>query len=110
MHFPAANDPKRFASCGVEISASCPPPESNASGSKQHGPFGQKGSLAALVTDGQVAAGLALVHADLGRDALPELGDVADDADHPAAVAQAGPQGNKLFPPCLVPPAEALPP
>jgi len=50
-------------------------------GGKHHGPFGTKGFLAGVGADGQVAAGLALVHTDLGGDPLPQLGDVADDAD-----------------------------
>src|SRR5262249_60307740 len=43
--------------------------------------------LADLGSDGQVAAGLALVHPDLGGDPLLELGNVADDADHAAPLA-----------------------
>src|SRR5580704_6438720 len=66
------------------------------------------GSLAGLGTDGQVAAGLAFADADLGGDALPELGDVADDADHSAAFAQAVEHGHDLFEGVLIQAAEAL--
>jgi hypothetical protein len=55
-----------------------------------------------------VAAGRVLVDADLGGDALPELGDVADDADHAAAFAQAVEHGHDLFEGVLVQAAEAL--
>src|SRR5205814_4957730 len=64
--------------------------------------------LAALGSDGQVAAGLSLVHPDLGGDALPELDDMADDADHAAALAQAVKHGHHLFQGVLVQAAEAL--
>jgi hypothetical protein len=55
-----------------------------------------------------VAASLTFVHADLGGDALPQLGDVADDADHAAALAQAVEHGHHLFEGFLVEAAEAL--
>src|SRR5580658_7058959 len=75
---------------------------------QDHGPFRINESLAGLGPDGQVAASLALVHADLGRDALPQLGDVADDTDHPAAFAQAVEHGHHLFQGVLIQAAEPL--
>src|SRR5215472_7238818 len=57
---------------------------------------------------GQVTAGVALVHADLGGDALLELGYVADDADHPASLAQPVEHGHHLVQGLLVQAAEAL--
>src|SRR5260370_35440383 len=58
--------------------------------------------------DGQVAAGLTLADLDLSGDALPELGHVADDAHHPAALAQAVEHGHHLLEGVLVEAAEAL--
>ena len=52
--------------------------------------------------------GLAFADADLGGDALPELGDVADDADHAAAFPQAVEHAHHLFEGVLVQAAEAL--
>src|SRR5580704_4612863 len=70
--------------------------------------YGSAEHRADLAADGQVAAGAALVHADLGRDALLQLGDVADDADHPASLAQAVEYGHYLVQGLLVQAAEAL--
>src|SRR3974377_1016049 len=56
----------------------------------------------------QVTAGVALVHADLSGDALPQLGYVADDADHPASPAQPVAHGHHLVQGLLVRAAEAL--
>src|ERR1700733_7868728 len=61
-----------------------------------------------LAADGQVTAGAALVHADLGRDALLQLGDMGDDADHPASRPQAVENGHRLVQGLLVQAAEAL--
>src|SRR5580698_5637180 len=54
------------------------------------------------------AAGLALVHPELGRDALAELGDMADDADAATAFAQAVEDVHHLFEGFLIQAAEAL--
>src|SRR5712692_8445006 len=71
-------------------------------------PFGISKVLGGMGADGQVAAGLALADLDLGRDALPELGYVADDAHHPASLAQAVEHGHHLLEGVLVEAAEAL--
>src|SRR5580693_2247357 len=71
-------------------------------------PFGINLLLVCVGTDGQVAACVAFVDADLGGNALPQLGDVADDADHPAAFAQAVEHGHHLFQGVFIQAAEAL--
>src|SRR5271155_2072490 len=68
---------------------------------------GAAGSLSARAKS-QMTAGLALVHADLGWDALLQLGHVADDADHPPSLAQAVEHGHHLIQGLLVQAAEAL--
>jgi hypothetical protein len=51
---------------------------------------------------------VALVHADLGGDALPQLGDVADDADHAPALAQPVEHRHHLLQRFLIQAAEPL--
>ena len=51
---------------------------------------------------------MTLLHMDLGGNPLPELGDVADDAHHPATLAQPVEHGHHLFEGVLVQGAESL--